>query len=105
MPRSIVSKLSSRGGIYKFFGDFGLRENIYYGSIFVCMTLIVIVCFLVINNRNGWGSSGLAGSTTAAFYDFGEWLTSNIILCKDSRLEVVVAQVLEQWHSVWAVRV
>ena len=80
VPRSIVSKLSSRGGIYKFFGDFGLRENIYYGSIFVCMTLIVIVCFLVINNRNGWGSSGLAGSTTAAFYDFGEWLTSTIFV-------------------------
>ena len=55
VPRSVVSKLNkltARGGVYKFLGDFGLRENIYYGSIFVCMTLIVIVCFLVINNRS-----------------------------------------------------
>ena len=54
VPRSVVSKLNkltARVGVYKFLGDFGLRENIYYGSIFVCMTLIVIVCFLVINNR------------------------------------------------------
>jgi hypothetical protein len=36
------------------------------------MTLIVIVCFLVINNRIGWGSGTAAGGTAAAFYDIGE---------------------------------
>jgi hypothetical protein len=71
VPRSVVSKLTGRGRVYKFLGDFGLRENIYYGSIFVCMTLIVIVCFLVINNRVGWGSGTAAGGTAAAFYDIG----------------------------------
>ena len=48
-------------------GEFGLRENLYYGSIFLCMTLIVIVCFLVINNR----ANGDAG-TASAMFDGGE---------------------------------
>ena len=48
-------------------GQFGLKENLYYGSIFICMTLIVIVCFLVINN--GGGGSLMSGS--AAAYDGG----------------------------------
>ena len=54
----------------KVVGEFGLRENLYYGSIFLCMTLIVIVCFLVINNR----TSGDAG-TASAMFDGGECLT------------------------------
>ncbi len=70
MPDSVVSKLANRGGIYKFVGDFGMRENIYYGSIFLCMTLIVIVCFIVISHRIGWPGSGAASA--AAFYDIGK---------------------------------
>jgi len=69
MPNSVASKLANRGGIYKFVGDFGMRENIYYGSIFLCMTLIV-VCFIVISHRMGWPGSSAAGSA-AAFYDIG----------------------------------
>ena len=56
-------------------GEFGLRENLYYGSIFLCMTLIVIVCFLVINNR----TSGDAG-TASAMFDGGECLPTFSIL-------------------------
>ncbi len=63
-----ISKLNVRSGLYKLIGEFGLRENLYYGSIFLCMTLIVIVCFLVINNR----SSDHLDGATAAMYDSGE---------------------------------
>merc|ERR1719507_620790 len=66
MPSSMavkLNKLSVRSGLYKVVGEFGLRENLYYGSIFLCMTLIVIVCFLVINNR----TSGDAGTASAMF--------------------------------------
>ena len=52
-------------------GEFGLRENLYYGSIFLCMTLIVIVCFLVINNRTSGGEAG----TASAMFDGGESIT------------------------------
>jgi hypothetical protein len=72
MPSSMaikLNKLSVRSGLYKLVGEIGLRENIYYGSIFVCMTLIVIVCFLVINNRGG---SGDAGGTASAVFDDGK---------------------------------
>ena len=57
-------------------GEFGLRENLYYGSIFICMTLIVIVCFLVINNRGGAGLSSLMSSGNAAAYDGGKLSSS-----------------------------
>ncbi len=60
-----LNKLNMRSGLYKLVGEFGLKENLYYGSIFLCMTLIVIVCFVVINNR---GSDALSG-TAAAMYD------------------------------------
>ena len=71
LPASVVNKLnklSVRSGLFKIVGEFGLRENLYYGSIFICMTLIVIVCFLVINNRGGAGLSGFM-SGSAASYD------------------------------------
>ena len=45
LPASVVNKLnklSARSGLIKMVGEFGLRENLYYGSIFICMTLIVI---------------------------------------------------------------
>ena len=73
LPASVVNKLnklSVRSGLFKIVGEFGLRENLYYGSIFICMTLIVIVCFLVINNRGGAGLSGLISGSAAA-YDGG----------------------------------
>jgi len=63
LPR--LDKSSVRSGLHKVVGDFGARENIYYGSIFLCMTLIVIVCFLVVNHR-GAVSEHLAA---AAMYD------------------------------------
>lgn len=67
MPK--LNKLNIRSGLYKVVGELGLRENLYYGSIFLCMTLIVIVCFLVINNRGG--SDHLSG-TAAAIFDVGK---------------------------------
>lgn len=70
LPASVVNKLnklSARSGLIKMVGEFGLRENLYYGSIFICMTLIVIVCFLVINN--GGGAGLISGSGSAAAYD------------------------------------
>ena len=75
LPASVVNKLnklSVRSGLFKVVGEFGLRENLYYGSIFICMTLIVIVCFLVINNRGGAGLSGLMSGSNAAAYDGGK---------------------------------
>ena len=30
-------------------GEFGLRENVYYGAIFLSMTFIVLFCFLIVN--------------------------------------------------------
>ena len=76
LPASVVNKLnklSLRSGLFKVVGEFGLRENLYYGSIFICMTLIVIVCFLVINNRGGAGLSSLMSSGNAAAYDGGKF--------------------------------
>lgn len=70
LPNSMMTKLNKlnvRSGLYKLVGEFGLRENLYYGSIFVCMTLIVIVCFLVINNR-----TGDALGTSAALFDLDQ---------------------------------
>ena len=75
LPASVVNKLnklSLRSGLFKVVGEFGLRENLYYGSIFICMTLIVIVCFLVINNRGGAGLSGLMSGGSAAAYEGGK---------------------------------
>ena len=71
LPDSVVNKLnklSARSGLFKMVGEFGLRENLYYGSCFICMTLIVIVCLLVINNRGGSGAGLINGS---AAYDGG----------------------------------
>ncbi len=65
---SKINKLNFGSGLYKLVGEFGLRENLYYCSIFLCMTLIVLVCFLVINNRGG---SDHLGGATAAMYDSG----------------------------------
>lgn len=66
MPK--INKISVRSGLYKLVGEFGWKENLYYGSIFLCMTLIVIVCFLVINNGGGDSLTG----TAAAIYDSGK---------------------------------
>jgi hypothetical protein len=89
LPASVVNKLnklSARSGLFKVVGEFGLRENLYYGSIFICMTLIVIVCFLVINNRGG--AAGLLGGSrtaSAAAYDGGTERKINFeLLCHKS---------------------
>nr|XP_040565063.1 sushi, von Willebrand factor type A, EGF and pentraxin domain-containing protein 1-like isoform X2 [Lepeophtheirus salmonis] len=69
-----ISKLNVRSGLYKVAGEFGLRENVYYGLIFVCMTLIVIFCFLVINRTTahigfgGFGSGGSLGSGSSQLH-------------------------------------
>lgn len=84
LPASVVNKLnklSVRSGLFKIVGEFGLRENLYYGSIFICMTLIVIVCFLVINNRGGAGLSGLISGSAAA-YDGGTFPFHHFLLRK-----------------------
>ena len=68
---------SGQRGFFKTIGEFSLRENLYYGSIFFCMTLIVIVCFVVINTQGGTGhfssgsASGGAGKA-AAMFDAGK---------------------------------
>ena len=76
MPASVMSKLNKlnfRNGLFKVLGEFSLRENLYYGSIFFCMTLIVIVCFVVINNR-GDGSDDMENGLGSAskVYDDGK---------------------------------
>jgi hypothetical protein len=70
---------------------FYVQENIYYGSIFVCMTLIVIVCFLVINNRVGWGMGGsTTGGTAAAFYDIGKGSSPNDVTVLGGRVSMIL---------------
>lgn len=72
MPPSVVAKLNklnARTGIFKFLGEFGLRESFYYGSIFLLLSLIGVVCFLVIHNRTGDVLSG----TSAALFDSSEF--------------------------------
>ena len=68
------SKLNLRNGLFKVLGEFSLRENLYYGSIFFCMTLIVIVCFVVINNRggDGVGEDGLGIGSASKMFDDGK---------------------------------
>ena len=77
MPASVMSKLNKlnlRNGLFKVLGEFSLRENLYYGSIFFCMTLIVIVCFVVINNRggDGIGEDGLGIGSASKMFDDGK---------------------------------
>ena len=33
-------------------GAFSLRENVFYGAIFLSMTIIVLFCFLFVNRTN-----------------------------------------------------
>ena len=76
MPASVMSKLNKlnlRNGLFKVLGEFSLRENLYYGSIFFCMTLIVIVCFVVINNRgDGEDSATGIGGASKMYGDDGK---------------------------------
>ena len=77
MPASVMSKLNKlnlRNGLFKVLGEFSLRENLYYGSIFFCMTLIVIVCFVVINNRggDGLGEDGIGIGSASKIFDDGK---------------------------------
>jgi hypothetical protein len=34
---------------FQLVGELGFRENIFYGAIFLCMTLIVLFCVLIVN--------------------------------------------------------
>ena len=75
MPASVMSKLNKlnlRNGLFKVLGEFSLRENLYYGSIFFCMTLIVIVCFVVINNRGGTDDSTSGLGSASEMFDDGK---------------------------------
>ena len=71
---SKLNKLNLRNGLFKVLGEFSLRENLYYGSIFFCMTLIVIVCFVVINNRggDGLGEDGIGIGSASKIFDDGK---------------------------------
>ena len=86
MPASVMSKLNKlnlRNGLFKVLGEFSLRENLYYGSIFFCMTLIVIVCFVVINNRSGnvLGEDGLGIGSASKIFDDGKINLLCICIC------------------------
>ena len=42
---------------HQLIGEFGLRENVYYGAIFLSMTFIVLFCFLIVNRFVSTGAT------------------------------------------------
>ena len=47
------SKLEQiRRNILKVLGEFSVREHVFYGAIFLSMTLIVMFCFLLVNRTS-----------------------------------------------------
>ena len=109
MPASVVTKLNKinmRSGLYKLVGEFGLKENLYYGSIFLCMTLIVVVCFLVINNRGGEHLAGTAsaifdsGKNAAYFQNGGQVIKSSVLfIFSEKQCELLVDPVHGEVHQ------
>ena len=41
-----------RRNIIKVLGEFSVREHVFYGAIFLSMTLIVMFCFLLVNRTS-----------------------------------------------------
>ena len=59
--RTVVHTDRDRGGgkleqirrnIIKVLGEFSVREHVFYGAIFLSMTLIVMFCFLLVNRTS-----------------------------------------------------
>ena len=46
-----------RRNILKVLGEFSVREHVFYGAIFLSMTLIVMFCFLLVNRTSSSSSS------------------------------------------------
>ena len=66
--RTVVHTDRDRGGgkleqirrnIIKVLGEFSVREHVFYGAIFLSMTLIVMFCFLLVNRTQSNTSSFL----------------------------------------------
>ena len=48
-----------RRNILKVLGEFSVREHVFYGAIFLSMTLIVMFCFLLVNRTSSSSSTFL----------------------------------------------
>ena len=48
-----------RRNITKILGEFSVREHVFYGAIFLSMTVIVMFCFLLVNRTQSATSSFL----------------------------------------------
>ena len=46
-----------RRNILKVLGEFSVREHVFYGAIFLSMTIIVMFCFLLVNRTQSNSSS------------------------------------------------
>ena len=59
-PGGGASKLEQiRGSLTKLLGEFSVREHVFYGAIFLSMTIIVMFCFLLVNRTQSNTSSFL----------------------------------------------
>ena len=58
--------------VFQLLGAFSLRENVFYGVIFLSMTLIVLFCFLIVNRNNNTSSFY---PSHQAIYDMGKFKT------------------------------
>ena len=48
-----------RRSVAKGLGEFSVREHVFYGAIFLSMTIIVMFCFLLVNRTQSNSSSFL----------------------------------------------
>lgn len=59
-----------RRSVAKLLGEFSVREHVFYGAIFISMTVIVLFCFLLVNRTQSNTSSFLPyqGNLGECFY-------------------------------------
>ena len=52
---------------FQLIGEFSLRENVFYGAIFLSMILIILFCFIFVNKNNH-----ITSIHHQAIYDMGK---------------------------------
>ena len=55
----VPSSEQLRRSVAKVLGEFSVREHVFYGAIFLSMTIIVMFCFLLVNRTQSNTSSFL----------------------------------------------
>ena len=68
--------LFSDENYFQLIGEFSLRENVFYGAIFLSMILIILFCFIFVNKTNH-----ITPFHHQAIYDMGKSSHTRYITC------------------------